>query len=242
MNSRDARNILLLYRPGIDDHDPQFVEALRCVARDPQLKAWFEQQRRSDGALREKLREIEVPAELAERIVHRQASTARKWNVPQWLQLAAAIILLAGLAFFWWRPQPRNNLAAYENYLTHLLSRGYRMSLESDNHARIRKFLDGNQAPADYELTKPLEQTRALGCATLSWNGNPVSMLCFANRATNAKIFLFVASDRAVPNAPRDRAIEIHAQGEFSTASWARAGKIYVLTMKGKPTELQNYL
>jgi len=44
VNSREAKEILLLYRPGTADaNDPEFSEALDLAKRDSELGAWFEQ-------------------------------------------------------------------------------------------------------------------------------------------------------------------------------------------------------
>ena len=44
MNSREAKEILLLYRPRTADaNDPEFSEALALAKKDPELATWFEQ-------------------------------------------------------------------------------------------------------------------------------------------------------------------------------------------------------
>ena len=65
MNSVQAKEVLLLYRPGTADMaDPQMVEALELAGRDPELGHWFEQHRAFQKAMRAKLQQIEVPAHL----------------------------------------------------------------------------------------------------------------------------------------------------------------------------------
>ena len=45
MNNKQAREILLSYRPGRDDtSDPQIAEALRLLDQDPELASWFAEQ------------------------------------------------------------------------------------------------------------------------------------------------------------------------------------------------------
>jgi hypothetical protein len=63
MNSSQAREVLLLYRPGAADMaDPQMGEALELARRDPELGRWFEQHRAFQKAMRAKFRDIQVPA------------------------------------------------------------------------------------------------------------------------------------------------------------------------------------
>ena len=41
MNSEEAKQVLAIYRPGIDDPDaPDVVEALALAHRDPELGRW----------------------------------------------------------------------------------------------------------------------------------------------------------------------------------------------------------
>jgi len=94
MNTRDAKEILLLYRGPIDDPDPQFHAALDYAKSDPELGQWLREQTKCYDMIRAKLRAIEPPAGLSEKIVHR-------WPIPfrrDWSrigQLAAAILISA---------------------------------------------------------------------------------------------------------------------------------------------------
>jgi len=96
MNTREARNILLLYRGPADDADPQFREALAQVQAAPELAEWLQEQTRCYDAIRAKLREVEPPIDLSQKIIRtRPIPFSRKWN--EILKLAAAIILSAGI-------------------------------------------------------------------------------------------------------------------------------------------------
>lgn len=100
MNSSEAKKKLLLYRRSIDDGDPQFQGALEHALRDPDLAEWLREQRSSYDAIRSKLCEIEPPSGLAERIIRQRPIPIRRgW--PQVLQLAAAIVMLAGIIAVW---------------------------------------------------------------------------------------------------------------------------------------------
>jgi hypothetical protein len=96
MNTRDAKEILLLYRGPIDDSDPQFQAALDYAKSDPKLGQWLQEQTKSYDMIRAKLRGIEPPRGLSEKIVHR-------WPIPfprDWSrigQLAAAILISASI-------------------------------------------------------------------------------------------------------------------------------------------------
>ena len=92
MNTRDAKEILLLYRGPIDDSDPQFRVALDYAKSDPELGQWLREQTNCYDAIRAKLREIEPQRGLADKIVRRRPIPFRRdWS--RIGQLAAAIMI-----------------------------------------------------------------------------------------------------------------------------------------------------
>jgi hypothetical protein len=96
MNTTEAKETLLLYRGSIDDANPQFEEALAHAHRDPELAEWLREQSTSYGTIRSKLREIEPPSGLAEKIIRQRPIPFRRgWT--QILKLAAAIIISASI-------------------------------------------------------------------------------------------------------------------------------------------------
>jgi hypothetical protein len=97
MNTHDAKEILLLYRGTIDDSDPQFRAALEYAKNDPQLGQWLREQTECYDTVRAKLRGIEPPIGLSERIIRRRPIPfLRDW--PRIAQLAAAIIISASVS------------------------------------------------------------------------------------------------------------------------------------------------
>ena len=96
MNTREAKEILLLYRGPIDDPDPQFHAALECAKSDAELGQWLREQTNCYDMIRAKLRGIEPPIGLSEKIVHRRPIPfPRDWS--RIIQLAAAIIISASV-------------------------------------------------------------------------------------------------------------------------------------------------
>ena len=96
MNTSQAKETLLRYRGPIDDADPQFEEALAYARRDPELADWMREQSSSCDAIRSKLREIEPPSDLAEKIIRKRPISFPRRRA-QLLQLAAAIIVSASV-------------------------------------------------------------------------------------------------------------------------------------------------
>jgi hypothetical protein len=108
MNTREAKEILLLYRGPLDDADPQFREALAHAQRDPELAKWLREQTRCYDAIRAKLREVEPPIGLSEKIVRRRPIPfPRDWS--RVLQLAAAILISASVTVLLMKWSERRN-------------------------------------------------------------------------------------------------------------------------------------
>ena len=120
MNTREAKEILLLYRGPIDDSDPQFRAALDYAKSDPELGQWLREQTKCYDAIRAKLRGIEPQPRLADKIVRRRPiQFPRDWS--RISQLAAAILISASvtaLLMKWSDRRQRPVLAAQEILVT----------------------------------------------------------------------------------------------------------------------------
>src|SRR5436190_15102039 len=96
MNTRIAKEILLLYRGPIDDSDPQFRAALDYAKSDPELGQWLREHTKCYDTIRAKLRGIEPRPGLADKIVRRRPIPfPRDWS--RIGQLAAAILISASV-------------------------------------------------------------------------------------------------------------------------------------------------
>jgi hypothetical protein len=108
MNTREAKEILLLYRGAIDDPDPQFHAALECAKSDPELDHWLREQTECYDTIRAKLRGIEPPLGLSEKIVRRRPIPfPRDWS--RIVQLAAAILISASVTALLLKWSERHN-------------------------------------------------------------------------------------------------------------------------------------
>ena len=120
MNTREAKQILLLYRGTIDDSDPQFRAALEFAKGDPELGQWLREQTKCYDTIRAKLREIEPPLGLSEKIVRRRPIPfPRDWS--RVLQLAAAVLIsvsVTALLMKWSERRHRSVAGAQEILVT----------------------------------------------------------------------------------------------------------------------------
>src|SRR5881296_1576111 len=120
MDRQEAKKILMRYRPGATDApDWEFAEALAEARRDPELGGWFDQHRAFQTAIRDRFKQLPVPAGLKETILagYQPLEAIVWWRRPafQALAAAAAIALLIGLVYFWRQPREDKSFAAFRN-------------------------------------------------------------------------------------------------------------------------------
>ena len=254
MNAAEAKNILLLYRPGTADaDDPQIAAALAFAKTDPQLARWLEEHCARQEALRAKFREIIAPAGLREQIISEHAvldrMILRRKNVAVASLAVAAIFISLGVLAWMWLPRhpDHNTFANYKNQMVYFAEAGYSMNLTTNQLPAIRDYFAKNSAPADYSLPAPLAKTAVAGCTIQNWNGKSVSMICFRtgkplpqNQAGD--LWLFVADRAAVKNAPDSTAPRFFQADKIAEAIWTRDGKLYLLATEGDEQTLRKYL
>ncbi len=244
MDSQQAKEILGLYRPGLDDAgDPFFAEALAEAQRDPELGRWLERQHGVDAALRRKFKQVAVPVGLEQQILsERKVIRPVIWSQrPVLLAAAAAAIVLAVVAGYRLRQTEPQNFGAFRKTMAQLVSGEYKMMLESKDLNVIQQFLAANHGPADYTLTKEMEKLTAEGCALINWHGQRVSLVCLERGADN-DLFLFIIDRAALPDPPPGQTPQFARVGTMITASWTAGDNAYVLASKGSEDDLRKFL
>ena len=243
MTPSQAKEILLLYRPGTADaEDPQVVAAVGVARQDPELARWFERHCAFQNAMRAKLRQIEVPMHLKAALLAQQKIVPPPiwWQRPVWLSAAAAVLLFLGLAGLWLKPANPDRLANFQARMVSTALREYRMDLVTNDMRQLRQFIAGKGAPAEYQLTKGLEKLQLTGGGCLQWRSHPVAMVCF-NRGDDQMLFLFVMKRSALKDPPAETP-QVAKVTELQTVSWTRGEYTYVLMGPEEPQFLRKYL
>lgn len=239
MTREQAREILLLHRSGADN-DPELAEALRLASDDPELRQWLEQHREFNASISKQLQGIEPPADLKEHILARAKTAPQRpasiQRFPLWAAAAAIILLVATLDF--WLSRNSADARTFANFRSRMTSfalRSYQMDIVTNNPAAVRDYLAKNGAPADFPLTPGLEKLPVKGGGRLSWQNQPVAMMCFS-LTNNETVFMFVIDQNAVekpaatPQATSGRTV--------NSVTWNREGKIYLLAAAETPERL----
>ncbi len=240
MTREEAKRILWLYREELDARDPAFAEALQAAEHDPVLALWLKDHLAAYSSIRAQLQAAPVPPGLTLKILATQPLAW--WRRPAY-QLAASLFILAALSIFWLsRSAAEPTLDEYRRFTARVVTGKYAMGLESADPAAVRQFLVANQAPSDFEFPKPLEKERLLGCAALSWDGHPVSLLCFRRQPGPGApdLWFFITDGGAFPQplaAPQSATVS-----QVGTIGWSRAGKTYLLAGREDAKLLQRYV
>jgi len=242
MTSRQAKEVLLLYRPGTADaEDPDVNAAIELARRDPELARWFEQHCAFQKALRAKLQQIEVPLHLKGALMAQQNMIRPPvwWRHPVWLSAAAAMVLLLGLVGIWLRPAKPDRFANFRARMVSTALREYRMDVVTNDMHQLRQFIAGKGAPAAYQLPKGLAKLKLTGGGCLQWRSNPVAMVCF-NRGNNQMLFLFVMKRSALKDPPTETPNTTKVTA-LQTASWSQGEYTYLLAGPQDPEFLRKY-
>jgi hypothetical protein len=250
-----AREVLRLFRPGTTDAlDPQMAEAIQVTHRDPELAKWFEEHCAVYIAIRNKLKQIEVPPHLKRKILVENVGRAKIIPLRRrpdilWAAAAALVLIAVGL-WFYNRPSSEVRFALMRDWKVSEVQRPYQMT-SATNYTDVVKYLKSHQCIADYTLSKSLAKLPTEGFSTKTFSGKPVTMLCFSsgivkNGKTN-DVFFFVAyrADFAGSPLPGKKPQFEHkdtAKGRFTSASWSMDDKVYIIATQGDDADIQQYI
>lgn len=250
MTNQEAKDILLLYRPGVSGQDDlEFAAALELVQGDPELALWFDQHCAVQSALRARFQEIPVPEALQQQILsERKAHFSLSHQRRMAFAVAAAILLCLGVALFYPRSRANDTFSNFRGRMAGTVLRQYpKMDLVTDDQKQIRQYL-ASKGAGDYVLPQGLARAAATGCALLNWHGKPVTMICFDSGTAappgTPDLFLFIVARSALADAPANPP-QSPAPGHISrltTASWTSGDKTYLLGALGDDKLLRNHL
>lgn len=244
MTTQQAKQILLLFRPGRgDEADPEIAAALDLAERDPELQAWFREHCAFTEVLRKKFAELPVPKTLIGDILLGPKvvrGPSQWWSRRAALAVAASLALLAIVGAFWRSAQPRLNFQNYRARMVGTILREYRMEIITNDMEAVRAYLAQKSAPADYEVPNALTVTTLTGAGVLSWQAQPVSMVCF-DRGNKDMVFMLISQKQHL-RAPPPATPELASVKDLATASWSTRDKVYLLIASGNPETLRPYL
>jgi hypothetical protein len=253
MTNQEAKQILALHRPGVDDADQNDVaEALALSRRDPALGAWLEERVALFTAIQTRLKQIEPPPGGKERILSLSQAPipGPPWRRPRTrplrLAIAALIVSMLGLTLCWLSLRPSSashRFTVYRQRMVHTALQNYARPLLTNDLNEIRAYLARNSGHGDYLLTKPLASLPGDGCAILRWHDRTVSLVCFEiGNQQDLYLFIIDRADLSDPPGPSRNQPQFATIGRFATAGWSEGGKTYLLAGPGDEKFLRRFL
>jgi hypothetical protein len=186
LTNESAKFVLNAYRPnGADARDPVFRAALEQAARDPELAAWFKEQRSFDSLIAGKLAEFQPPATLYSAIVSGIAnrSPIRRFAIRPLLALAAVLVLSGAilLPLYMERGSTSRLIEQYQRANLSMLNSvpNPNLDLVTADFSRTQEYLAEMKAPCVPFLPGSLLELPTAGCKTLHWKGHEFSLTCF---------------------------------------------------------------
>jgi hypothetical protein len=243
MNRQEAKFILSAYRPGGQDaSDPQFQEALALAKADPELGMWFAEELERDAEISRKLNSIQAPAGLRSNILAGQKMSRPEGIARRaWLAWAACLVALLSGLMFWMQRPAQAEFALFEREMTGFVTQQLdHLDYHTEDIMEIKDWLARHGAHDDFILPAGLASVPGLGCRVLDWRGNAVTLVCF--RRGSEEAHLLVLDRNAVRNAPQPGDTQFGQSGFWTTASWSRGEKVYMLTAKGDRESVARFL
>jgi hypothetical protein len=255
MTTEQAKEILLLYRPGTADaEDPQTAEALALAKGDGELRLWLEAQMAMHEKIRRQFAAIPVPEGLREQIIsERPAEAGRSFSFTRVAVMCAVVFLVyfSGSFLFqqsahWWREREAMRFTNYSAGMVAKAINAYGMDLNTADLTQIRAYFATHQRPANYSMPPNLEKAAATGCVASDWHGRPVAMICFRSPGKAADqgsdLWFFVIQSNLLRDAPQNSTPEFSVAGGVPVASWTAGGQTYLLAYQGDVGQLKAML
>lgn len=245
MTSKDAKLILSSYTLADEPKDdPRFRKAKELLSTDCELAAWWDEQRKTDQAVRDRLSLVPVPADLraalAENIADQRRIAASRARIRNWSGLAASFLMAAYLFFNY-------NIDRSDDYTGPLPSRAYayssdgiRLSYFDRNPQKLQEWLEARGVELPDRLPPKLLALEAIGCRSLEWAPSQVALLCFDAETV---YHLFIARKEEFPatEVSQEFDYEHYADG-WTISQWTDGDFTFVLTGKATREQMADYL
>jgi hypothetical protein len=228
-----ARLLLSAYRPdGRDASDPAFAEALALAQRDPQLRSWLEESQHFDRAISERLRSLDVPADLRETILAgARLSRAPRWWQSRRLWSIAATIAVLGLAgsLLWPRAVKLadwqiDSLAAIEA----VQHGAAKLDVENADPALLLEWLRTRHMPHPAAEPSMLAGRKTFGCKAIDAHGRTISVICFQVNSGEVA-HLFTTPRAGLELTPPENHPVFKRHRNWNLASWSSGAQAHML-------------
>ena len=256
MDKQELQMRLAAYRPsGQDKEDAAIREALEQLPGDPEMAAWFAKAQALDFAVSRQLETVQAPEGLRERILAGSKMNQRKREWSRRLWLAAAAIVMAGVAV--WSLERvaapssqtkgalavaslRENRDDVASAFLKMNKEGFELDHSDSDVLKVKAWLAEHGAPGDAQLRVGLGDAHSYGCKIIEWRGQRVSMMCFGKNDDEAH--LFVVNRDAIRDLGGLEAGRVERVGGIQVIAWQDDKRAYVMVGNSPKTDLKEFL
>jgi hypothetical protein len=246
LTNESAKFVLNVYRPnGADAQDPFFRGALEQAARDPELGAWFKEQRSFDSLIADKLAQVQPPVTLHAAILAgiENRLPPPRFNIKHLLALAAVLVLSGAILILWAfesGPGSRSVEQYEEANLTMLNSTPIpKLDLVTADFTRTQEYLTEMKAPCIPDLPGPLLDLPTAGCKTFRWKGQEFSLTCF-RLPSGELLHVFVIDEKALRSIDVER--EFKDIDGWHVKCDRRGGMLLMFVSRASMAEIRQYI
>ena len=247
MTNKDASFLLSACRPnGMDSRDPEFSEALAQAASDPALNGWYQDQRRFDAGIAARIQSTPVPADLRSRILTGgRVSRPSPWFSARRLwAIAAMAMAFVGLGA-WFSMDVRQGSDQWQDQalaaLSQLVTGREKFDARSASVTDLQHWLQANGSPTVASLPAAVRRLETLGCKTISWNGNRISLICFHGPGGEL-VHLAMTDLSGLANPPPQGSPVYGVRDGWQTATWSQGDMAMMLITKAPESQLRSLL
>ena len=249
MNNEEAKFLLQAYRPdGRDAQDPQFIEALEQVKRDPALEQWFREQQACDSAITEKVRSVPVPTNLKADILagRKTLRPTTGWKRRSMVAaLAACFVAMLGVVAVLMQPSGQLDFARFRADMVqfvHGVEQGREpLHLSPGDVAGIQSWIAENADHLDFRVPPALTQRSGVGCSVVDWNGESVALACF-RLGGDQVVHLLVINRQGLRAGPGSEVQYVASLEGMNTAAWSSDNETYLLVSSAPEKVLRRLL
>lgn len=256
--------ILESYRPGEGlEADPEVQEALELAKNDADFAAIRDEITAFDKAFGEKLRSIDVPSDLLDKILvaaeeqdkveafpEQKKKDIFHWFHPAAFAAAAAIILLLALSFTFWSPP--GNVPATDRVMTaginpvlqiaNGLYENLSPSFKSQERTEIVEYLKAQGGTVPVSLPQGFSWDHTFACDVVDVDGIKVSLICFLGPDMKNAMHLFTFRKSDFPEVEMTPRPAFRKASQSTSAAWTSEEDIHVLYSDGGEKNLRTLL
>lgn len=245
MNKGEAKLILANYTLGASPHeDPRFDEALRIAETDRELMSWWEDAKKRDREIQDRLLQFKPPSDL-KAALHASLENvakgkARRQGVMKLLALAASLALVFSLYF-------KFGVDRSDDYAGPLVERAFnysfdgpRLSYFNNDTTEITDWLQAQEFELPSDLPSRFLAQKGIGCRPLNWAESKVAIIC-----VDAEVVyhLFIARRDEFEDLDLSNSFQYEERkAGWTVSKWESGGHVFVLTAKASQASMESML